>query len=233
MGITIILYQTEHPENIGSIARAATNFDFHDIVLVDPKCSVNERSRRLAKHGKRTLESIRTADEGILGSFDILVATQGRASTGYNLVRAPITPRQLAERINGSPKTGVGIVFGPEGEGLPKDILRRADVVLAIPTSRDYPSMNLAQAVTVVLYELSMMRGEENKITLPYRPMGREEHAALLKLIDDTLDTMHFRTESQRETQRLMWRRMVGRSFMTRRECAALMGFLKGVKHRR
>jgi tRNA/rRNA methyltransferase len=232
--ISLLLYQTENSENLGSIARAAANFNFRDILLIEPKCEITEKSRWLAKHGLPTLERMKVTDRKILAEFDVLVATHGRESTGYNLVRAPITPRQLAERLaEVDLKTKVGILFGPEGEGLSKELLLQADLVVSIPTSRDYPSMNLSQSVTVMLYELSLLQGAENTILLPYRPMSRAEHEALLKLVDAALDTMRFKTPKQKETQQLVWRRMIGRSFLTKRECFALMGFLQGVKHKK
>jgi tRNA/rRNA methyltransferase len=233
MPITLILYQTENSENLGSIARAASNFDFHDILLIDPKCDITSKSRWLAKHGLPTLEGMKIAQPSVLKEFDILVATHGRNSTGYNLVRAPITPRDVSERLAeiDLEKTKIGILFGPEGEGLSKAMLSSAHIVCAIPTSRDNPSMNLAQSVTVFLYELSMLTGRQNKITLPYRPMNREEHDALLRNIDETIDAMHWKTTKSKETQRIVWRHMVGRSFLTKRECFALMGYLKSVLH--
>jgi tRNA/rRNA methyltransferase len=233
MTVTLLLFQTENSENLGSIARAASNFDLGNIVLIDPKCEISEKSRWLAKHGLPTLESMRIEDTTILGTFDVLVATQGRNSTGYNLVRAPITPRELCTRLQEIPEqTRIGILFGPEGEGLPKEIIAKADIVLAIPTSRDNPSMNLAQSVTVILYELSLLHGRENKITLPYRPMNRDETNALLRLVDMSLDSMRWKTEHMKETQRLVWRRMIGRSFLTKREGVALMGYMRNVIHK-
>jgi len=235
MPLTILLYQTENPENLGSIARAASNFDFHDILLLDPKCNIEAKSRWLAKHGQETLNKMRVIKaedvDATLAGFDTIVATQGKNSTGYNLVRSPTTPRQLADRLGeiDMGKTKVGILFGPEGDGLSPEMLSVADIILAIPTSRDNPSMNLSQSVVVVLYELSLLRGVENKITLPYRPMNRHEHDALLKTVDDTLAQMDWKNPKQIETQRLVWRRMIGRSFMTKREHAAIMGYLKNV----
>jgi TrmH family RNA methyltransferase len=233
MAISLILYRTENSENLGSIARAASNFDFHDILLVEPKCEITEKSRWLAKHGLPTLEEMRIADVSVLKEFDVLIATQGRTSTAYNMARAPVTPRQLRERLAelDLSNTRVGILFGPEGEGLSLEMISNADFALAIPTSRDNPSMNLAQSVTVILYELSLLRGVENKITLPYRPMNKREHDALLAIINGVLESMDFKTADQKETQRLVWRRMVGRSFLTKRECYAVMGFFRNVQH--
>jgi tRNA/rRNA methyltransferase len=235
MSISILLYQTENPENLGSIARAASNFNFHDILLVDPKCEITEKSRWLAKHGMPTLDRMKITDEKILESFDVLIATHGRHSTAYNLVRAPISPRQLVEELKTRDlsKARIGILFGPEGEGLSKEIIAKADIVLAIPTSIDNPSMNLAQSVTVVLYELSTLQGNAHSILLPYRPMNKEEHGAVLRLVDEVLDTIKYKTEKQKETQRLVWRRMIGKSMLTKRESYAVLGFLRGIKSAR
>lgn len=235
MPISILLYQTENPENLGSIARAASNFNFHDILLIEPKCEITEKSKQLAKHGNPTLDKMRIADVSVLGKFDVLVATHGRHSTAYNLVRAPITPRQLVEelRTRDLSKAKIGILFGPEGEGLPKEILAKASIVMAIPTSIDNPSMNLAQSVTVMLYELSTLQGNAHSILLPYRPMNKEDHQAVLKLVDEVLDTIKYKTPKQKETQRLVWRRMIGKSMLTKRESYAVMGFLRGVKSAR
>jgi TrmH family RNA methyltransferase len=233
MKITLLLYQTENPENLGSIARAASNFDFTDIILIDPKCNVTAKSRWLAKHGAPTLDAMRVADSAVLNEFDLLVATSGVEATALNMYRAPITPRDLGERLREEYERGstrrVGVLFGPEGMGLSKDLLARADIVLSIPTSRDNPSMNLAQSVTIILYELSLIRGVQNKITLPYHPMNQHERDALHKAIDETLAKMHFKTNKQRETQRIVWRHALGRAFLTRREYRALMGYFKKV----
>jgi tRNA/rRNA methyltransferase len=125
----------------------------------------------------------------------------------------------------------VGILFGPEADGLPRDMIVQADIVLSIPTSRTNPSMNLAQSVVVVLYELSLIRGQENKITLPYRPMNRDETDALHALVEETFTKMWWKTPRQKETQAMVWRRMIGRSFLTKREYMALMGYLKKVSY--
>lgn len=228
MPITIILYRPENPQNLGSIARAASNFDFHDIVLIEPKCDVNAQSRHLAKHGLPTLERMRAADESFLEAFDTLIMTHGREAKEYNMVRAPLTPRQVRERLEELQvsRRKIGIVFGPEGEGLPPEMLRRADIIMAIPTALQNPSMNLAQSVTVILYELSLMQ-QSGKLHGAYTPMSGKERDVILALVDECLDTMTWPNPKRKETQRLVWRRMLGRSFLTKREAFTVMGFLK------
>lgn len=226
MSITFVLYRPEHPGNIGSIARAAANFGFKDIVLVDPQSDINLEARNLAKRAQDTLAGMKTVDE--IPSFDTLVMTQGRDCTDHNMVRSGIAPRQLSERLSelDLKEYSVGILFGPEGEGIEPELLRKADIVVTIPTTEEYPSMNLAMSVTVMLYELSHMSGER-KIDEVFEPMSGEEKKAMLDLVDECLDQWDFPSDSARETLKLAWLRMVGRSFLTKREAMAIMGFLK------
>ena len=232
MPITIILYRTENSENLGSIARAASNFGFDDIILIEPQCDVDGKSRNLAKHGQPTLNAMRREPVSVLDAFDTLIMTHGRASDEYNMVRAPMTPRQLSERLleTGWSQRKIGIVFGPEGEGLLPDMLRRADIAVAIPTVPKNPSMNLAQSVTVILYELSLLGGKRGKITEKFKPSTALDRDIVLKLADECLDQMTWPNPKRKETQRLIWRRMIGRAMLTRREAATVMGFLKRVR---
>lgn len=235
MTLTIILYRTENSENLGSIARAASNFGFDDIILIEPQCDVDGKSRNLAKHAQPTLDAMRREPASVLDTFDTLIMTHGRAADEYNMVRAPMTPRELCDRLRetGWKHRKVGIVFGPEGEGLPAGMLRRADIVVTIPTVPRNPSMNLAQSVTVLLYELSVLRGEGGMITEKYKPSTAKDREVILALADACLDQMAWPNPKRKETQRLVWRRMVGRAMLTRREAATVMGFLKRVRGRK
>jgi TrmH family RNA methyltransferase len=134
--IDILLYRTENPKNLGSIARVAANFGFENILLVDPQCNVTDHSRHLAKKGQATLENMRTVSEEILSEYDLLVMTQGIAADEFNMARSSVAPKELFKELE--KYTGkIGIVFGPEGDGLYPDMLRNADIILTIPTVRE------------------------------------------------------------------------------------------------
>lgn len=233
MDITLLFYRTEHPGNLGSIARACENFGFENIVLIEPQFDpLCEEARLMAKHAQKTLERMRVADESVIEEFDTLVATHGRESSEYNLKRAMLTPRALRERIEGIEDGSIGILFGPEGEGLSPQMLGRADIALSIPTMREYSSMNLAMSVAVMLYELSLGT-QEGKVTEVFAPMTKTQRDILMGLVEDNLSAMTFPSEPARETMRVVWRRMLGRSFLTQREAQAMMGFLKRTQGKR
>jgi TrmH family RNA methyltransferase len=65
------------------------------------------------------------------------------------------TPRRLAEEASGRAGDGrLAVVFGPEAEGLRNDELALCHVRVHIPTDPAQHSLNLAQAVLLVAYEL-------------------------------------------------------------------------------
>jgi len=82
----------------------------------------------------------------------LVVGTSGRIREGE-----VFSPRRLAEsgalRAHGG---RTSIVFGPEASGLSRSELETCHATLQIPTHPDQPSLNLAQAVLVVAYELRM-----------------------------------------------------------------------------
>ncbi|MBN1275830.1 RNA methyltransferase [Candidatus Woesearchaeota archaeon] len=229
--VRVVLVRPEHPGNVGAVARAMANFGFSDLVLVDPRCDhLSDESMQRAKHAKAVLRKAVTCASLEESGCDWLVATSGKLGSDENIPRLPLQPWQLAGRVMGVRSRVVGVVFGPESSGLRNDELERCDAFLAIPTSKRYPILNLSHAVTVVLYELSIARQGE---PLAYAPLDAEHKRVLLGLIDESLDSLPFQTPEKRETQRLVWHRLVGKSFLTRREGFSLMGFFKKVLRRR
>ena len=51
--IEVILFEPEHPGNVGAIARVMKNFGFSSLVLINPKCKIDEECRRRAVHAGR------------------------------------------------------------------------------------------------------------------------------------------------------------------------------------
>lgn len=226
--IYIVLLEPEKEGNIGAVARAIANFGFKKLVLVNPKCDhLSQTAVRRAKHGKNILKRAEVHDKLRLKTFDYLIGTTAKLGTDYNLARSPITPRQLASSL---PKKGeIALLFGREGIGLTNKEIASCDFVVHIPATTKYPTLNLSHAVTIILYELTQAAAQE-AIANKFVPAGRKEKELLLKRVDAILDKMKFATASKKETQRLVWKRLLNKSFLTRREAFALFGFFRKVK---
>lgn len=222
--ITIILCQTENSGNLGATARALKNFGFKKLALLEPKCSIDENARNRAKHAQDVLKNTKTIQRTDLKKFDVLAASTARLGDAYNLPRTALSIEQMKEKINSfSQKTKIGIMFGPEGNGLDNELLQMADMTFTINTNEKYPSLNLSHAVAITLFSLSCLPKRTERFT----PMTQAQKTALIKTLDAKLSKMKWRTERERKTQEKLWRNIIGKAALTGREAQALFGFLK------
>lgn len=155
--IRIVLVGTSHPGNIGSAARAMKVMGLDRLYLVAPEAPFpSSRATALATSGDDILERAIVVEElldGIAGCGLVLGTTARLRSLPLPVLdpRAAAT-RSLAEASNHE----IAIVFGREKSGLSNDETRLCHYLVNIPTSKEYHSLNLAQAVQVVTYELHM-----------------------------------------------------------------------------
>ena len=227
--ITVILIEPEKEENIGRVARVMKNFGFGRLLLISPKCShLGNRAMALASHADDILHKAAVADAQALNNFDCLIGTTALLGTDSNVLRSPMLPKDAAAII-ARKQANVALLFGRESSGLTNGELRQCDMLITIPTAKSYPTMNLSQAVGIVLYELFAAKGEQH-VASHIRHAAKKDKDILLKQIDAVLDSMDFPTRGKKETQRKVWKRIIGRSFMTKKEFMAMMGFFKKMK---
>ena len=235
--ITIILIEPENPGNTGAICRAMKNFDFSNLVLVNPKFDTDSKDLRnrakwandlvdnikiIKKYDKNTIKKLRK-------EYDYLIATTARIGRDYNVLRSPITPHQLAERLSELKSGKIGILIGREGSGLNNEEMKLADFSVTIPASKKYGTMNMSHATTIILYEIFKKMGTENIIS-HINPITDAEKKQLMKMLEENMKHMNFLNDKKKETQRIVWKKMINKSFLTKREAYALMGFLKKMK---
>jgi tRNA/rRNA methyltransferase len=238
--ITIVLIEPENPGNVGAICRAMKNFDFENLVLVNPKFksfkAKSSELRNRAKWANDLVDNIKTINKYDKNSlkrlhkkYDYLVATTARLGRDYNVLRSPMTPEQLASRIVELKSPNIAIIIGREGSGLSNDEIKQCDFTVTIPTSKKYGTMNVSHATTVMLYEIFKKQATENIIS-HITPITQKEKEQLIKLLEQSMKHMHFLDEKKRDTQRMVWKKMIGKSFLSRREAYALMGFLRKIQ---
>jgi TrmH family RNA methyltransferase len=121
----------------------------------------------------------------------------------------------------------VGLVFGREDYGLYNEELARCDVVCTVPTSPEYPVMNLSHAVAVLLYELN------RDVPLPHDTIkaSEAERNLLLAAFDDMLDATDYPPHKVANT-RVMLRRIIGRSTLSEWEYHTMMGVVQRANKR-
>lgn len=224
--ISVILVEPGVPGNIGAVARVMGNFGFRDLVLINPKCDHRDLDAiGRSKHAKSILVNAKVGDEDVFKEFDYLIATTSQIGRDYNIQRTPVEPKQLVELLKGKTNRKIGLVFGPEGPGLNNKDVARCDFVLTIPTHSLYHSMNLSHSVAIILYELYCAFGA-NKVTKEFREVKPEEKQQAMKLVEFILNAYNFHGESKKENHRKLWRKIIGKLFLSRREMNTLLGFL-------
>lgn len=223
--IRVVLVEPAFEGNVGSVCRAMKNFGFDDLVMVRP-CELGNFARAMASHAQDLLESATIVDsvEEALEGVSITVGTTGKpGSSAREHIRMPFfSPSELKTMLEDKQGT-IALLFGKEDHGLPNEVLERCDVVLTIPTSDEYPVMNLSHAVTVVLYELFDARGGDFLLA------DGEMQDILYQHVEQLLESINY-AEHKKDKTAIMIRRILGRAMISPREYFTLMGMIRDIE---
>lgn len=221
----VVLVEPLYSGNIGSVARVMKNFGFCELVLVSP-CELDMPARVMSVHAYEIIENARVefSFKDALAGSNIMVGMTGlHGKTDNKHFRMPAySPGQLKDKLAGSSGV-ISLVFGREDAGLSNEELEMCDIVVNIPTSPEYPSMNLSHAVAVVLYELSDVEGGERYLA------DHSDVELLYEHIDEVLDDIEYKEHKEDKTK-LMLRRILGRAELTGREVQTLRGILRRIQ---
>jgi TrmH family RNA methyltransferase len=222
--IAIILAGTKHPGNIGSAARAMFNMGLDRLILASPQCGINDESYRLAKGGKGVLDSARVYKnlKSAMRGIRLLVGTTGK-SGGY---RTPaFSLRSLVPRIlDQAAQQKIGILFGPEDTGLVDDDLQFCQLLIRIPTKHKANSINMAQAVMIVCYELLVGSLGRDPARIP-KLASLEQIEAMYSQLETALLDVGFLQPQNARHMMLRIRQMLGRAGLE----APDVGILRGI----
>ncbi len=221
--ISIILMEPEHSGNVGAIARVMKNFGFTKLVLVNPKCKIDNDAIIRSKHAKDVLLKAKILKN--IPKQDYLVATTAKLGTDYNLLRTPLTPEQLASKVENI-DSKIGILIGREGYGLFNKEIAKCDFLVTIPADKEYPTLNISHSVGILCYELHKVLGKR-KSNAKFRPIGDLNKKQLMKLFTQVFNKLKWKTKEKKQTQKLLWKKIIGKAMLSKRESFAVMGFLR------
>ena len=153
-----ILVRPQLIENVGAVARGMLNFGFSNLRIVDPREKFpNEKAIALASGAARVLDKAQVFSNVIEACKDLnqVWATSARTRYKFNEV---VTPEEASRTILEESKSGqkIGILFGGERAGLSNEELFISKKIIKVPTNPKFSSLNLAQSVLLVAYELSL-----------------------------------------------------------------------------
>jgi len=228
--LDVVLVRPKEDGNVGAVARLARNFGARRLVLVASRARVGSVARRRAMGGLALLTSAVRAPTlaAATAEADLVVGTTdlslGR-STSY--LRRSVSPERLGDIARGSVGT-IAVVFGPEDNGLSREELARCDLLVHIPARREFPTLNLSHAASVVLYAVHRARGTPDPESTP-APEILELEGSEKELFLERLGALAARSGYPAHKRRgliLQFRRLLGRATPSEAEYRMMLGLL-------
>ncbi len=154
--IRVVLCHTSHPGNIGSTARAMKTMGLNRLFLVQPKHFPDGQAKSLAVNAVDVLDSatVTSTLEEAIADCHFVIGVSGKQRSLSQAVMNVREAAQEATRI--ASQQQVALVFGTEMSGLSNAEADCCHILATIPANPAYTSLNLAQAVQVMCYELRM-----------------------------------------------------------------------------
>ena len=238
--IRIVLVEPSHPGNIGAVARAMKNMDLTKLVLVRPREFPHPEATSRAAGAEAVLASARVVEtlaEAIADCGLVVATTSRQRDQNFRVMDV----QQAAVRaVAESRLAPVALLFGSERTGLSNEDLDASHVLLRIPASREYPSLNLAMAVQLVSYEIfraratpgsaAAMRADGQAVPLATPPQMQQLYMHLEQVLgevdfnDRTLSGTHLMNRIRRFLQRAQ---------LDQNEVNILRGILTAVQNKR
>ncbi len=170
--VLFVLVHPHYPENVGAAARAIKTMGFTRLALVKPSrlaVPEHEMAQKMAVKSWDVLSAAQvfSTTEDAIHASDLVAVTTSR--TGVSRIESPreFSQRAFAAAIDGAK---VAVLFGNEKTGLSSDLVERFEHRIRIPLAAEQPSINLAQAVQLVAYELfvtALNRRFESRLSPP------------------------------------------------------------------
>lgn len=226
--IAIVLVDTQIPENIGAAARAMNNMGISRLILVNPKNP--DRARMLKSgtvHSTKVIDSIEIYEdlEEAIGMFGYIAGTTARLGAMRPAMTSPVSLAQKLVDI--SQKNEIAILFGPEDKGLSNEHLQYCHTITTIPTS-DFSSLNLAQAVLIICYEIFKAGMKQTKSGIP-RLANSFELEGMYAHLKDVLLKIGFLNPQNPDHWMLYVRRFLSRMPLRAREVRIIRGICRQV----
>ncbi len=225
--IYFTLVEPKESGNIGASARAIKNMGFKNLALVKPKLPFSDEARWLAHNALDVLESAviyETLDEAIKDK-SIVAGTSRRIGRKRGMfLSAGEGSKKLYETAS---LNKVAILFGREDKGLFNEEIETCGFLMTISASKEQPSLNLAQAVLVIAYELSVAEHRMPNSGKETLLINQHELDYLYQRIQETLHHLEYFPEGGRDIQKKMMQNLkhfISRAGLTEWELKMLHG---------
>lgn len=207
--ILVVLHEPQELVNIAHVVRGMKNFGVRDLRLVNPREYEAYRVEGIAHQTQDVLARVRTY-QSLEAALADCVHVVGFTARGRTAKRNLQRPREAAVEVAAAAQAGAtALLFGREDKGLSNEALDRCHRVVTIPSDPAYPSLNLAHAVIIMLYELALAQGAAARpFKAPRRTAERAVAAELERLFADVARALRaidfFKTRNEDGVMRTM-----------------------------
>lgn len=227
MNVRVVLVEPENQGNIGAVARLMKNFGLSRLFLVKPKVELGNQAYSRAVHADDVLEEciiVENLNDALIGVQWVIGTTSIVAKNPSNLRRTAIPPTEVATRIKN--RCGeAALLLGREGSGLLNRELEVCDIVVSIPSSPNYRTLNVATASAILFYELwkaGVKRVERGCI--------KEANPQFKEQLVNTFNNLVLKVRVPKHLENLAnkaFRNIISRAFISEREATLLIGVLR------
>jgi len=186
--INIVLVDTIHPGNIGSVARAMKTMGLSRLSLVNPRIFPSGDANALSGNATDVLENANTYSsikEAIKDSTFVYATSSRDRSIQWPILNASSAAEKICNEVNSDKE--ISIIFGKEDRGLTNTELEYANNLIEIPANPEYPVLNLAMSAQIICYEIFKFSNNNNvKEWRDYPEVNSEQ---LQRLINHFIDT--------------------------------------------
>ena len=228
--ISIVLVETTHSGNIGSVARAMKTMGLVKLILVNPMTKINHDSVALSSSAHDILETAIIMPDlpSAIQDCHLVIGTSARSRS---LDWKQLSPQEIGEKaIHCHSDFQCAIVFGREKSGLTNEELQLCHYHAIIPTQPNYSSLNLAQAVQIIAYEIYKTHQKRHSLDVSHKNQIEYPKKEELSLFYHYLETLLITTQFiQKDNPRHIMaklKRLFNKASLEKNELNILMGIL-------
>jgi len=227
--IKIVLVETSHPGNIGAAARAMKTMGLDQLALVSPRDYPCAEATARASGADDVLARavVHASLEEAIADCRLVLGTSARLRS---LKWPQLNPRETADQVLKEAGDGrVALLFGRERVGLTNEELALCHYLVNIPSNPEYSSLNLAAAVQIICYELTMQGGGAQAAEvqeLGELPVDQQEMERLYGHFETALIELEFLDPENPKHLMRRLRRLYNRVRLTQNEVNILRGIL-------
>ena len=224
----IILLEPQLEENIGAVARAMLNFNLHNLRIINKTWRPNKVSLKTSAKADEILKNAQVFKnlEEAINDLQFVFATSNRKR---DLNTDVVNLKQGTKIINNYKNSKVGILFGPERSGLTNEHIALCDKIIEIPLNKNFKSLNLAQSVLLIAYELFNLSSSKSNF-VKVEKIKKKELLIFFKVLQDYLEKRNF--FKVKEKKKIMMRNVktiFNKAELTEKEIKILLGIIKNL----